>query len=63
MFNAGTEKESTEIVKVPKGMIAGITSASSNKKELEVYADADLTELYTSTDYDSDTTIYIKWIG
>lgn len=62
VFNPGTRKEKTEYIKVPRGVGISLANAVDSVNSYGLYADADCTESYVNNgDYDSDTTVYIKW--
>ena len=59
--NPGTEKEVSQSVQVPKGLIIGLRYDEEGYV-FEVYTDAACTENYDPyADTDSDLTIYVKW--
>jgi hypothetical protein len=59
---SGSEKEVSQNVQVPKGLIIGFRYDVDDEYRFDVYNDAACTELYNSyADTDSDITIYIKW--
>ena len=60
--NAGTEKEVSQSVQAPKGLIIVFRYDEDSAYEFEIYTDAACTELYDPyEDTDSDLTIYVKW--
>ena len=62
VFNPGTRKEKTECLKVPRGIGISLANTVESVKSYGLYANAECTEGYVNNgDYDSDTTVYIKW--
>ena len=62
VFNPGTRKEKTEYIKVPRGIGISLANAVDTVNSYGLYADADCTKPYSNNgDFDSDTTVYIKW--
>ena len=60
--NPGTEKEVSQSVQVPKGLIIGLRYDEDTAYVFEVYTDAACTERYEpSADTNSDLTIYVTW--
>ena len=60
--NPGTEKEVSQTVQVPKGLIVGFRYDEDTAYVFEPYTDAACTEAYDPyTDTESDLTIYVKW--
>ena len=58
----GTEKEVSQSIQEPKGLIIGFRYDEDFEDEFELYTDADCTEPYDPyEDTDSDLTIYVKW--
>ena len=61
--NPGTEKEVSQTVQVPKGLIVGFRYDEDTAYVFEPYIDAACTESYDPyADTDSDLTIYINWV-
>ena len=61
--NPGTEKEVSQTVQVPKGLIVGLRYDEDTAYVFEPYIDAACTESYDPyADTDSDLTIYINWV-
>lgn len=62
VVNPGTDKEESEVIKAPKGLIVGFKYADELEGSVEFYTDADCTEAYDPfADTDSDLTVYVKW--
>ena len=60
--NPGTEKEVSQSVQAPKGLIIGLRYDEYTAYVFEPYIDAACTESYDPyADIDSDLTIYVKW--
>lgn len=60
--NPGTEKEVSQIVQIPKGLIIGFRYDEDTAYEFKPYTDAACTESYDPyADTASDLTIYVKW--
>ena len=60
--NPGTEKEVSQSVQVPKGLLIGLRYDEDTTYAFEVYTDAACTEAYDPyVNTDSDLTIYVKW--
>ena len=60
--NVGTEKEESNSIQAPKGLVIGFEFDDSLKDAVEFYTDAACTESYDPyADIDSDLTIYVKW--
>ena len=61
--NPGTEKEKTERIQVPEGMLIDFTPDFGLDKTFTVYADAACTQVVEwGQAVDSDITFYIKWV-
>ena len=61
--NPGTEKEVSQTVQVPKGLIVGFRYDEDTAYVFEPYIDTACTESYDPyADTDSDLTIYINWV-
>ena len=60
--NPGTEKEVSQSVQAPKGLIIGLRYDEDTAYVFEPYIDAACTESYDPyADTDSDLTVYVKW--
>ena len=60
--NPGTEKEISQSIQVPKGLIIGFRYDDAFENKFEIYADTASTKLYDPyEDTDSDITIYVKF--
>ena len=62
--NPGTEKEESERIQTPKGLIIGLEFDDSFADAVEFYTDAACTQSYDPyANTDSDLTIYVKWVA
>ena len=62
--NPGTEKEESERIQTPKGLIIGLEFDDSFADAVEFYTDAACTQNYDPyANTDSDLTIYVKWVA
>lgn len=62
--NPGTEKEVSQRIPVPKGLLIGLRYDEASEYAFEVYIDAACTEAYDPyADTESDLTIYVKWVN
>ena len=60
--NPGTEKEVSQNLQIPKGLVIGFTWDDAFEDKVGLYSDAACTESYDAyADTDSDLTIYIVW--
>ena len=61
--NPGTEKEVSQSIQTPKGLVVGLRYDEDSAYAFEPYTDAACTESYDPyANTDSDLTIYVKWV-
>ena len=62
--NPGTKNEIKTSIQTPKGVPVGLSAAYDTDDAFELYADAACTQPHTTSgDYQSDATIYVKWVA